>query len=101
HEEVDAAEAFERLPDDFVLVGGVIGLAGYAERLGGAAELRDGLVQCIFVASGDDHRGAVGDEALRDTEADASAGPRDDCGASSEPSAHESRSRTMAMPWPP
>ena len=61
-----------------VLVLGVAGVAGDGERRLGAAEPGDRLLERLDLAGGDDDARALGDEPVRDGEADAAAGAGDD-----------------------
>src|SRR5690606_41225754 len=60
---VDPAEGLQGAADDLVAVCGVVGLAGDAQGVVGAAEFGDGLLQGLGLAGGDDGAAAFGDDA--------------------------------------
>src|SRR5690606_29178856 len=75
---VDPAEGLQGAADDLVAVCGVVGLAGDAQGVVGAAEFGDGLLQGLGLAGGDDGAAAFGDDAPGGGQADAAAGSGDD-----------------------
>ena len=89
--------ALDRLREDLRLVIDVVDPAGDAERVLGAAECRDRLLERLRLASGDHHPGAVGDQPLGDPEADTSARPGDDRRTALEPAGHRSSCVLVAV----
>ena len=83
-EQVEAAEGLDGAAYGVLAVRGVVGLAGHGDRVVGAAERGDGLVERLGLARGQADPGALLDEPLGDAQADAPAGAGDDRGLAGE-----------------